>query len=155
VRYTPRTGLPPLIAICAFVALTRWPASAGQESSASTSDVVDIRGIWKDTKLDKKGAAARGLDASDIQTPRKVKNVPPTYPEGPKRQRIQGTVNLECTIGTDGIPTDCSVTRGPDPRLNDEALRCVRKWRFKPLTVRGQPARALVEFTVNFRLSWS
>jgi TonB family protein len=137
----------------AFVALATWPVWAAQESSPSSPDIVDIRGIWKDTRLDKKGAAARGLDASVIKTPRKVKNVPPTYPDGPKRARIQGTVYLECIIGTDGIPTQCAVNRGPDSRLNAEALRCVREWRFKPLTVRDQPARALVEFTVTFLLS--
>jgi TonB family protein len=133
------------------------PVSAVQDMSSSASEVVDIRGIWLDTKLDEKGAAARGLDPSEITTPRKVKNVPPKYPKGPMRERIQGTVHLECIIETDGITAECVVTRGPDPRLNDEALRCVKEWRFKPLVRRGQPVRAHVEFTVNFRLSsgWS
>jgi protein TonB len=119
---------------------------------ALNSNVIDIRGIWKNTKLDKKGAAARGLVASEIQTPRKVKNVPPEYPIEPRRARIQGTVFVECIINTAGVPTECKVTRGPDPRLNDEGLRCVKEWRFKPLLVRGEPASALVEFTVSFRL---
>jgi protein TonB len=137
----------------AFVALVTLPVWAGQESSPAASDVVDIRGIWKDTKLDKKGAAARGLDASVIQTPRKVKNVFPVHPEAAKRARIQGTVHVECVIGTEGIPTGCTVKRSPDLRLDHEALQCVKQWRFTPLTVRDQPARALVELTVSFRLS--
>jgi TonB family protein len=147
------TGSQSVALMVALIALMSGPLSAGQGALPSASDIVDIRGIWKDTKLDRQGAAARGLDPSEIKTPRKVKNVPPKYPEGPKRERIQGTVYLECVIDTNGIPTECDVNRGPDPRLNNEALRCVKEWRFKPLTVRRQPARARVEFTVTFRLS--
>jgi TonB family protein len=135
-----------------LIVFLAWPVDAGQDAPPA-SDVIDIRGIWKDTKLDKKGAAARGLNASEIQTPHKVKNVPPQYPDESKRKRVQGTVYLECVIDIAGVPKDCRVTRGPDPFLNQEALRCVKEWRFKPLTVRGQPASALVELTVLFRLS--
>jgi TonB family protein len=128
-------------------------ANAREEPAPTSPTVVDIRGIWKDTKLDEEGAAARGLTASDIVTPRKTKNVFPIYPDAAKTHGIQGKVYIECTIGVAGVPTGCAVTRGRHAALDEAALECVRQWRYAPLTVRGVPAPALVEFYVAFKLS--
>lgn len=134
-----------------LVALAATPILA-DEAAAPSAAPVDIRGIWKDTTLDENGAAARGLTASDIVTPRKVKHVNPTYADLAKERGIQGKVSLECTIDISGVPTDCIVTRGRHPLLDKAALECVKGWRFTPLTVRGVPAPALVEFSVTFKL---
>ncbi len=140
-----------LIAVIFLIAVLSWPVQARQDTSASMPGVIDIRGIWKDTKLDAKGAAARGLNASEIQTPRKVKNVPPEYPTEARQLGIQGTVYVECVIDVGGVPTGCKVTHGSNhPSLREAALRCVKGWRFKPLTVRARPAPALAELTVSF-----
>lgn len=125
-------------------------SAVGSETAGSLQKPVDIRGIWKGDKLDKKGAAARGIDAAAVRTPRKVKNAYPKYPQGLVGQ-IRGPVSVGCTIDKEGVPTDCSVTRGLHALLDAEALRTIREWRFSPLTIDGEAVPALVEFTVVFK----
>ena len=115
-------------------------------------DVLDIRGIWLDTALDPKGAAARGLDATRIVTPRKLRDVKPIYPEDAKAAGIQGTVTIECIIDVEGDPRECMTTGGP-LALREASLTAVRGWRWTPLTVDGALRAALVQLTVKFRLS--
>jgi TonB family protein len=63
---------------------------------------------------------------------------------------VRGPVSLECTIDQEGVPTDCSVTRGLHALLDAEALRCVKEWRYSPLTIGGEAVPARVELHVRF-----
>lgn len=117
----------------------------------ATTDVVDIRGIWLDTRLEPTGAAARGLDVSQIVTPRKTRNVAPVYPDQAVNARITGTIVVECVIDLTGEAKDCVAISGP-PQLRNAALDAVSGWRWQPLTVSGIPKRALVHLNVDFRL---
>jgi TonB family protein len=115
-------------------------------------DVVDLRGIWLDTHVDAAGASARGLDSTQVVTPRKIRDVRPRYPMSAREARITGTVTVECLIDLAGEPHDCVAVGGPD-ELRDAAAAAVRDWRWQPLTVGGIPRRALAHLTVNFRLN--
>jgi TonB family protein len=124
-------------------------SAVGSETTAGVpQEPVDLRGIWTGTKLDKKRAAARGLDAAAMQPPRKVKNAYPDYPYG---LGVRGPVDVECVIDKEGVPTDCSVSRGLHSLLDAAALRCVQEWRFSPLTIDGVATPALVEFHFSFK----
>ena len=125
-------------------------SAAGSETAGSLQKPVDIRGIWKGDKLDKKGAAARGLDAAAVRTPRKVKNAYPNYPQG-LVGLVRGPVSVECVIDKEGVPTECSVSHRLHTLLDAEALRCAQEWRFSPLTIDGQATPALVEFHFSFK----
>jgi TonB family protein len=134
----------------ASLVLVGTAASAvGSETAGVQQKPVDIRGIWKGDKLDKKGAAARGIDAAAVRTPRKVKNESPRYPQA-LVGNVGGPVELECTIDKEGVPTDCSVTRRLHALLDAEALRSVSEWRYSPLTIDGEAVPALVHITVVF-----
>src|SRR5690348_6526398 len=97
--------------------------------SSGVSQGVDLRGIWKGSKLDAKKAKARGLDPSAITTPIKLLNVPPTYPPAAQLARQTGMVRLECRIEADGSVRSCGVVRKVAPLLDAEALRVVLQWR--------------------------
>lgn len=124
-------------------------AAAAAETVGRPREPVDIRGIWTGDKLDKKRAAARGLDVTGMQAPRKVTNETLRYPEA-LIGRVRGPVFLECTIDQEGVPTDCSVTRGLHALLDAEALRCVKQWRYSPLRIEGEAVPARVEFHLRF-----
>ena len=87
-----------------------------------------------------------------IREPRKLKHVPPAYPDIARQARVQGVVILECTIGSDGRITDVAVLRGI-PLLDAAAVEAVRQWVYAPTTVNGVPARVIMTVTVNFKLS--
>lgn len=97
------------------------------------------------------------------ETPRRVRaggqvmqkkliyQVPPRYPQDAKDEHIQGTVRLEAIIGRDGSINELKVLSG-DPLLVDAATQAVRKWRYKPTTIQGQPVEVVTEVDVNFHL---
>jgi protein TonB len=87
-----------------------------------------------------------------IKTPRKLKDVPPTYPDIAKQARVQGVVILECTISPQGKVTDIKVLRGI-PLLNDSATSAVRQWVYTPTLLNGVPVPVIMTVTVNFKLS--
>jgi len=97
------------------------------------------------------------------ETPRRVRaggkvmqkkliyQVPPRYPQEAERKHIEGTVRLEVIIGRDGSVSELKVLSG-DPLLVDAATKAVRKWRYKPTTIQGQPVEVVTEVDVNFYL---
>jgi TonB family protein len=87
----------------------------------------------------------------DIQPPRKIHHVNPQYPETARAIRIQGTVVLECTIGTDGRVTDVRVVRG-SPLLEGAAVAAVQQWTYTPTKLNGQPVAVIMTVTVRFAL---
>lgn len=87
-----------------------------------------------------------------IVEPRKLRSVPPVYPELARQARVQGTVVLECTISPEGRVTDVRVLRGV-PLLDEAARDAVRQWVYTPTLLDGRPVPVIMTVTVNFRLS--
>jgi TonB family protein len=88
---------------------------------------------------------------SGIEEPRKIKDVPPIYPENAKRGGIQGLVLLEATVTPTGSVGVIRVLRG-DPALILAAVRAVAQWRYTPTRLDGRPVPVIMTVTVNFRL---
>ena len=87
-----------------------------------------------------------------IKEPKKLKNVPPTYPDIAKQARVQGVVILECTISPQGKVTDVKVLRGI-PLLDQAAIDAVKQWVYTPTLLNGVPVPVIMTVTVNFKLS--
>jgi TonB family protein len=87
-----------------------------------------------------------------IVEPRKLRSVPPVYPELARQARVQGTVVLECTISPEGRVTDVRVLRGA-PLLDEAAIDAVRQWVYTPTLLEGKPVPVIMTVTVNFRLN--
>jgi len=78
----------------------------------------------------------------------------PQYPVLSRRLREEGSVRLRLTIGTDGRVINAEVLESSGAaRLDDAATAWVlRRWRYEPATVGGQPVEATTEATLTFRL---
>jgi TonB family protein len=76
---------------------------------------------------------------------------PPAYPPEAKAARIQGTVVVSVTIGTDGRVTDVRGLSGP-PELQPCAIEYARGWAFEPAKVKGKAVPARFKLTMPFRL---
>lgn len=87
-----------------------------------------------------------------IQEPRKVKAVPPVYPEAARDARLQGVVVLECLINPLGRVAEVTVLRGV-PLLEEAAVDAVRKWVYTPTLMDGIPVPVLMTVTVRFDLT--
>jgi protein TonB len=86
-----------------------------------------------------------------VREPRKIKDVPPVYPELAKRARIQGVVILECVINPQGRVENVKVLRGL-ATLDEPAVEAVRQWTYTPTLVDGVPTSVVMTVTVNFLL---
>jgi protein TonB len=91
---------------------------------------------------------AEGVNVSPQRrlVPELVKEVKPSYTSLAMRARIQGSVEMEVTIGVDGKVTGARVIKSL-PMLDEAALTAVRQWEFKPLP---QPVATTIE--MSFRL---
>lgn len=76
----------------------------------------------------------------------------PKYTREPIKANLGGSVILSLVVGADGVPRDVKVLRGLGLGLDEEAVKAVEIWRFKPATKAGEPVAVQAQFEVNFRL---
>jgi protein TonB len=81
-----------------------------------------------------------------------VHQVTPEYPALARQARVQGTVVFQAVIGKDGTVRNLHVLSG-HPLLIEAALDAVRKWRYKPYYLNGEPVDADTQINVKFTLS--
>jgi protein TonB len=80
-----------------------------------------------------------------------VHGVQPRYPELAKHPPTAGTVRLRVVIGVDGSVKQVEFISGPSVFV-ESCKDAVRKWKYKPPTVKGQPVE--VETTVEVVFSF-
>lgn len=81
-----------------------------------------------------------------------IHEVPPQYPDLARQAHIQGTVVFQAVIGKDGTVRHLQVLSGP-PMLIGAATDAVRKWRYKPSYLNGEPLEADTQIKVRFTLA--
>ncbi len=87
----------------------------------------------------------------DIRAPRKVRDVPPVYPNAARLSRLEGTVVVECVIDAHGRVQNAAVLRGV-PLLDAAALEAVRQWVYAPSLLDGVPVEVVMTVTLTFQL---
>jgi TonB family protein len=89
-----------------------------------------------------------------VAMPTVLTEVKPSYTADAMRQKIQGVVMVEAVVMPDGGVGQVNVVRSLDPTfgLDQEAVKAVRRWRFRPGTRFGQPVPVLVEIELTFTL---
>jgi len=75
----------------------------------------------------------------------------PAYPAIARIAKIQGTVKVEITVGTDGVPIKATAIEGP-PQLRPTAENYAMHWRFEPALMNGVPISVRFVLTMPFRL---
>jgi TonB family protein len=74
----------------------------------------------------------------------------PEYPYMARMKHISGTVVLAAIISKQGTISDAEVVSSPDPLLSDSALAAVKKWRYKPYLLNGQPTEVDTTISVHY-----
>jgi protein TonB len=89
-----------------------------------------------------------------VTLPSVVKEVRPEYTQAAKAAQIQGTVLLQSVVLADGTIGDVSVTRSLDSKLglDEEAVKAMKQWQFKPGTKDGKPVAVRVQVEMTFTL---
>lgn len=88
-----------------------------------------------------------------VTQPVLVHEVKPVYTDDAKRRRVQGNVELEAVITTDGaVRDDVRVTKSLDADLDAQAVKAAKQWLFKPATKDGKPVNVRVDIEMTFTL---
>jgi TonB family protein len=77
---------------------------------------------------------------------------PPQYSEVARKVKFAGTVVLDVTVSEDGRATDARVLKGSPFGLNEQAIRAVNEWTFRPASSDGTPVAVHVPIEMTFRL---
>jgi TonB family protein len=101
------------------------------------------------------GTRERVYDVTgDISAPVPIAGPHVEYTTAAMRQKIQGTLRLECIVGTDGICSRVTVIRSLDKTfgLDDRAVQTLRDMRFRPGLRQGKPVATRIKLDLRFAL---
>jgi periplasmic protein TonB len=89
-----------------------------------------------------------------VTMPAVLTEVKPNYTAEAMRAKVQGAVMVEAIVREDGSVGQVRVVRPLDRAfgLDEEALKAVRKWRFRPGKHQGQNVAVIVEIELTFTL---
>jgi beta-lactamase regulating signal transducer with metallopeptidase domain len=97
-------------------------------------------------------ASASPGTGGHIRPPRKIKHVPPQYPDSLRGGAPGGVVKLETRIGTDGDVLDVQPVAGGAPaELVALAIDSVKRWQFEPTLLNCVPVEVDMAVSVEFR----
>jgi protein TonB len=86
-----------------------------------------------------------------VQPPHAISTPAPVYPKLAQQARVQGDVLISAIIDVNGNVTEMKVVSGP-PLLFAAALEALRKWKFEPTYLNGEPWPVSHEITIHFRM---
>jgi protein TonB len=118
-----------------------FPGTARQAAAGtSTPNPGELADVEKRLKV-----GGNVLDAH------KIHNVVPDYPDIAKREHLEGKVLMHALIDKSGSLAKLYVLQGYCT-LAESALSAVRKWRYSPTTVNGEPVEVETQIQVIYSL---
>lgn len=89
-----------------------------------------------------------------VESPVVLHEERPQYTAGAMRAKVQGVVEVEAVVLTDGTVGQVQIVRSLDDRfgLDEKAIEAVKRWRFRPGTRQGKPVAVLVNIELTFTL---
>lgn len=94
---------------------------------------------------------ARPLElGGDIEPPAKVLTPIPDYPDAAWAAGVTGDVLVRATIDERGAVADVEVVKGLPYGITEAAVEAIRRWRFRPATLHGEPVAVYHNLSIRF-----
>jgi TonB family protein len=87
-----------------------------------------------------------------VTSPVPLNNVEARYTKEARKARINGICLISLIVDVQGAPQNAKVIRSLDPGLDENALKAVGKYRFKPAMKNGTPVPVSITIEVKFQL---
>lgn len=87
-----------------------------------------------------------------VTVPQVIYSPEPNFSDEARKARTQGVVQLLVVVGKDGRTYDVRVAQSLGMGLDEQAVAAVRRWRFRPATLNGQPVATQIAVHVDFHL---
>jgi TonB family protein len=142
--------------------LNAHPVSAQRSASGDAEPAPSVDGGAVSSNGELQGIAANSDVApppppaappirvgGDVQAPKLVSSVLPVYPSIARATGIEGSVVVEASIGPAGNVVSTKVISGP-PILRQAALDALRRWKYQPGTLNGEPVAVQITVTIQF-----
>jgi protein TonB len=88
----------------------------------------------------------------DVKAPVAINRAKPDYTELARKAHVNGVVVVEAIVNRQGEVEQVKVLKGLPMGLSEQAVDAVKKWRFKPGTLNGEPVDVIFTLTVTFTL---
>ncbi|HEY7387619.1 MAG TPA: TonB family protein [Bryobacteraceae bacterium] len=122
------------------------------EAKALTEHAATIRKNLPTTEFRQVAGVTPLRVGAGVMPPKLAYKVEPDYSEEARMARVEGTVIVKTTIGTDGTAQNMQVIKGLGLGLDEKALQAISQWKFNSGTKDGQPVPVMATIEVNFRL---
>jgi TonB family protein len=87
----------------------------------------------------------------NVKEPKLINSVAPVYPLSARSSGVQGDVVIDTTIDKSGNVVRVHVISGP-AMLRPSALESLRRWKYEPSKLDGEPVEVQMQVTIKFRL---
>lgn len=116
--------------------------------------------VWAAGVFGQKSMPVVGQDSAPVPIARSE----PQYSEAARAAGLVGSIFLSMVVDESGRPTEIKVVRwrlrekGSDGEVKDplgldeEAVKALKQWRFRPAMKQGKPVPAQANIEINFRL---
>ena len=91
-------------------------------------------------------------DLDGVVGPVLLTRIGPSWPEQLRTRANTGTVVLHVLVSREGFPEDLRITQSVSEVMDQEAVRTVKQWRYRPATLAGEPVPVWAEVKVEFHL---
>ena len=135
------------VVIAVFVAHVHLAAQApGSQQPPTSAAQTPAETPWPPVGVARPGGS--------VKPPRMIKDVKPRYTAEAMGAKIEGNIQMEAVIQADGTVGEVRVTRSLDREfgLDNEAVACLKQWRFAPGTKDGVAVPVLVQVEMTFTL---
>jgi len=138
----------------------RMAGSGGNDKCRFSSEFQSIPGVAASASAEKVAAGCESQPSAcgcppmrrGINPARTTYAPNPEFTESARKAKFQGVVVLKLVVDEQGLPTNVHITKPIGYGLDEQALKCVKKWRFKPAEKDGQPVASEVAVEVDFHL---
>ena len=87
----------------------------------------------------------------NVKAPKLINSVAPIYPASARSSGVQGDVVVDTTIDKTGKVVKMHVVSGP-LMLRESALDSLKRWKYEPSSLNGEPVDVQMQITIKFRL---
>jgi protein TonB len=138
-----------------YAGAQRWlveAREAGVDQAAINAVNADIKAA-QEAASNVASAAKVANDVSNAAQLEMTHYVPPDFPQAARQRSMDGWVDVQFSVKTDGSVGDIAVV-GAEPVgvFEQSATEAVRKWRYRPILRNGQPINQRARVRVRFAL---
>lgn len=88
----------------------------------------------------------------EVSSPGVLFDPSPTYPAVAHSLKLQGTTILQLTVTPAGTPSDIAILKPIGCGLDDQAVKALGTWKFKPAMLNGIPVPVRIDVEVSFNM---